>query len=233
LKGLKDERKRLEEECDGLGALLDANVQKLKNLERMVRNSESVNARLDKTLHQAENDHQKLIAEVKIRNEDAKRAENKLRGISTQINEAKITYNNVLNQSEKNKAEAGANAANLNNEVAKGKELAAKIAGVESSIRGEENHLDLIIAEEEKLRKQHFLGLDDNKLLNSELDKLLSMINEYELINKELIDEIEIYADQDQQAISILNRRQQMKDLIAGTLRKLQVTEETIKHIKY
>jgi hypothetical protein len=24
-----------------------------------------------------------------------------------------------------------------------------------------------------------------------------------------------------------------MKDLIAGTLRKLQVTEETIKHIKY
>jgi len=58
----------LEEECDGFGALLDSNVQKLKNLERMVRNSESVNARLDKTLHQAENDHQKLIAEVKIRN---------------------------------------------------------------------------------------------------------------------------------------------------------------------
>lgn len=58
----------MEEECDGFGALLDSNVQKLKNLERMVRNSESVNARLDKTLHQAENDHQKLIAEVKIRN---------------------------------------------------------------------------------------------------------------------------------------------------------------------
>jgi len=102
--------------------------------------------------------------------------------------------------------------------------LAAKVAAVESSIRGEENQLDLIIAEEEKLRKEHFLGLDDNKQLNAELDGLLSMINEYELINKELIDEIEIYADQDQQAISILNRRQQMKDLIAGTLRKLQVT---------
>lgn len=103
--------------------------------------------------------------------------------------------------------------------------MAAKVAAVESSIRGEENQLDLIIAEEEKLRKEHFLGLDDNKQLNAELDGLLSMINEYELINKELIDEIEIYADQDQQAISILNRRQQMKDLIAGTLRKLQVTE--------
>jgi hypothetical protein len=52
----------LEEECDGLNALLDSNVQKLKNLERLVRNSESINAKLDKTLHQAENDHQKLIS---------------------------------------------------------------------------------------------------------------------------------------------------------------------------
>jgi hypothetical protein len=66
--------------------------------------------------------------------------------------------------------------------------------------------------------------LDDNKKLNGELDRLLNLINEYEMINKELIDEIEIYADQDQQAISILNRRDQMKELINGTLRKLKVT---------
>lgn len=198
-----------------------------------MRNSESINAKLDKTLHQAENDHQKLLAELKGKNEEAKRAENKLRGLNNQINESKLTYNNVIAQSEKNKAEAGANAANLNNEVGRGKELAAKIAGVESSIRSEENQLDIIISEEEKLRKEHFLGLDENKKLNGELDRLLSLINEYELINKELIDEIEIYSDQDQQAISILSRREQMKDLITGTLRKLKVTEETIKHIKY
>lgn len=89
------------------------------------------------------------------------------------------------------------------------------------------------MSEEEKLRKQHFLGLDDNKKLNGELDRLLVLINEYELINKELIDEIEIYGDQDQQAIAILSRREQMRELITGTLRKLKTTEETIKHIKY
>ena len=139
----------------------------------------------------------------------------------------------MLGQSEKNKAEAGVNAATLSNEVAKGKELYAKIAECESRIKAEESQLDNIIADEEKLRREHFLGLDDNKKLNGELDRLLVLINEYELINKELIDEIEIYADQDQQAISILSRRTQMKDLIAGTLRKLQATEDTIKHIKY
>lgn len=66
--------------------MLDSNIQKLKNLERLVRNNESINAKLDKTLHQAENDHQKLVAELKLKNEEAKKAENKLRGLNNQIN---------------------------------------------------------------------------------------------------------------------------------------------------
>lgn len=49
-------------------------IQKLKNLERAVRNNESINAKLDKTLHQAEGDHQKLITELKLKTEDAKKA---------------------------------------------------------------------------------------------------------------------------------------------------------------
>lgn len=55
------------------------------------------------------------------------------------------------------------------------------------------------------------MGLDDNKRLNGELDSLLVLISEYELVNRELIDEVEIYSDQDQQAISILSRREQMR----------------------
>ena len=37
-----------------------------------MRNSESINAKLDKTLRQAENDHQKLVAELKAKAEDAR-----------------------------------------------------------------------------------------------------------------------------------------------------------------
>lgn len=110
-----------------------------------MRNNESVNARLDKTLHQAENDHSKLILELKQKNEDAKRAEQKLKGLSHQINEAKISYNNVVAQAEKNKAESGQNAANLSNEIAKGKDLTNKIGAVEVNIRSQENELDQII----------------------------------------------------------------------------------------
>ena len=74
IKVLKEERKKLEDKCEDLDTLLDANIAKLKSLEKQVRNSESTNARLDKTLHQAENDNVKLVGELKQKNEEAKRA---------------------------------------------------------------------------------------------------------------------------------------------------------------
>ena len=61
----------------------------------------------------------------------------------------------------------------------------------------------------------------------------MSLILEYELVNKELIDEIEIYIDQDQQAKTMLNRSEIMKDIIEGTLRKIALTEAPIRHLKY
>ena len=47
-----------------------------------------------------------------------------------------------------------------------------------------------MIAEEERLRKEHFASLDRNKNLNMEIDKVLALISEYELVNRELLDEI-------------------------------------------
>lgn len=75
----------MEDKSESLDTLLDANIAKLKNLEKQVRNSESTNARLDKTLHQAENDNVKLVAELKQKNEEAKRAENKLNSLRNNI----------------------------------------------------------------------------------------------------------------------------------------------------
>ena len=139
--------------------LLDSNISRLKNLEKQVRNNESTNARLDKTLRQAENDNVKLVNELKQKNDEAKRAENKLAGLRKNIEEMKLSYNSILNQAEKNKGDASNNAANLANEVAKGKDLTNKLNGVNASIRAQEGELDNLIAEEEKLRKEHFVGL--------------------------------------------------------------------------
>jgi hypothetical protein len=90
--------------------------------------------------------------------------------------------------SHKSKAELDRNVAALNSEVAKGRDLQARLSEVEAAIKSEENNLDIIIAEEERLRKEHFAGLDKNKKLNVEIDHMLSLIAEYELVNKELLE---------------------------------------------
>lgn len=103
---------------------------------------------------------------------------------------------------------------------------------MESAIRSEENDLDLIISEEEKLRKDHFAALDKNKNLNMEIDQVLALISEYEQVNRELLDEIEYFVEQDHQARSMLDRQEMMRDIIDGSMRKLSLTEEPIRHLK-
>lgn len=117
-------------------------------------------------------------------------------------------------QTAKTKADLDRSNAILENEIGKGKELQASIAAAESVIRGQENELDLVIAEEEKLRKEHFASLEKNKGLNNEIDRVLALIAEYELVNRELLEEIEIFIDQDEQARSRLDRKEFMREVI-------------------
>ena len=52
------------------------------------------------------------------------------------------------------------------------------------------------------------------------------------MVNKELLDEIEIFIDQDQQARSMLDRKEYMQEIIESSLRKIAITEEPIRHLK-
>lgn len=65
------------------------------------------------------------------------------------------------------------------------------------------------------------------------MDQILALIHEYEQLNKELVDELEIYMDQDEQARAILNRKERMRTIIETSLRKIAVSSEPIKHLKY
>ena len=62
IKSLKEERKRIEDECEELSGHLDETMGRLKGLEKDVRGTESSNTRLEKTLYQAEKDNDKLVA---------------------------------------------------------------------------------------------------------------------------------------------------------------------------
>ena len=65
-----------------------------------------------------------------------------------------------------------------------------------------------------------------------EIDQVLALIAEYEQVNRELLDEIEYFVEQDHQARSMLDRQEVMRDIIDGSVRKLTLTEEPIRHLK-
>lgn len=100
---MKQERKRIEDQCEDLSNLLDTNIAKLKNLEKDVRGAESGNARLEKTLYQAEKDNNKLVYEMKQKNEDVKKGQQKLKSVNNNITDLGLSYKNLEQQTAKSK----------------------------------------------------------------------------------------------------------------------------------
>lgn len=232
IKGLKDDRKKLEDDCDALSGFLEENINRLKGIERNVRNVESMNVRLEKTLGQAEGDHEKLQYELKVKADELRRAQGKDKEANLTFEELKGVLGNLMSQLEKNKLEMASAEAILQGEVSKGKELLGKIGGVEVGIREREDELEKIGWEENKLRNEHMQRVEDNKILNAEIDRILGIIHEYELVNSELLDEIEMFIEQDQQARKILDRRDHMKEVVQKVLYKVNTTGASIRQLK-
>lgn len=101
MKGLKEERKRLEDVCEELSAELDAGVGRLKATEKEVRGVESNNVRLEKVLNQAERDNGKLVAEMADKNDEKKRGEQRLRGLTNAIHETGLSLKGTQQQTVK------------------------------------------------------------------------------------------------------------------------------------
>ena len=148
-----------------------------------------------------------------------------MKQVSNNIADLGLSYKNLEQQTAKSKKELDKNNVVLAGENNKGREIQEKVSGVEGAIKTQESDLDVLICEEEKLRKEHFASLEKNKNLNFEIDKVLALIAEYEQVNRELVDEIEYFVEQDQQARSMLDRQEVMRDIVESSLRKITISE--------
>ena len=75
------------------------------------------------------------------------------------------------------------------------------------------------------LRKEHMDLATENKNLNNEIDQCLINILEYEKVNKDLQKEVENYIACDEEARSLLNRKEAMRGLLEQVSAKLHKTE--------
>lgn len=92
--------------------------------------------------------------------------------------------------------------------------MSTKLKNMESNLRNVEAELDQSTIKRESLRKEHLDLANENKMLNGDIDKVLLSILEYERINKDLQKEVENYIECDEEARSMLNRKEAMRGLL-------------------
>jgi chromosome segregation ATPase len=89
IKHLRDEKTKLESECERLTTQLDNNISALKQAEKEARNLEGMNTKLDNTLAQAERDNQRLLQEVKARETSSAKTEAHLEDLNEKSEDLK------------------------------------------------------------------------------------------------------------------------------------------------
>lgn len=82
---MKEERNRLEGECERQRKTLEESIALLKNLERDARSLEATNSKLEKILESAERDHAELVGEMRNREEMMDSAQKKLKNLNLEI----------------------------------------------------------------------------------------------------------------------------------------------------
>ena len=204
----------------------------LKQLEKEARQLESTNCKLENVLHQAEKDHERLIDDLKAKESVVANTNRKIEQLGDEECDLKEKIAKIEKECEKSKSEYQDLCQNLEGSSNKNKDLTNKLKNLENTVRVSESELDQSTIKRENLRKEHLDLANENKLLNGEIDKCLLSILEYERVNKDLQKEIENYIECDEEARSMLNRKETMKTLLDQVSVKLQKTEEQIAHLR-
>ena len=72
----------------------------------------------------------------------------------------------------------------------------------------------------------------EHKLLNSEIDSILLQIIECEKVNSEMKKEIENFIHSDEEARTMLDRKNAMRNMLETVTTKLGQTSSTIAHLR-
>ena len=110
--------------------------------------------------------------------------------------------------------------------------MSNQLKNLENTLRTTEVELEQAVMKREGLRKENSELVNENKNLNSEIDECLLQILEYERVNKDLQKEVENYIACDEEARSLLNRKENMRGLLEQVAGRLSKTEEQISHLR-
>ena len=162
---------------------------------------------------------------MKSKESAVENANKKLSQLNDESEELKETNHKLEKECDKVQVEYKDLCQNLEDSICKNKDLSDKLKNLENTLRITEAELDQAVLKREGLRKEHLDLATENKNLNNEIDQCLINILEYEKVNKDLQKEVENYIACDEEARSLLNRKEAMRGLLEQVSAKLHKTE--------
>lgn len=156
----------------------------------------------------------------------------KLNELNEEAEELTKENNRLDRECEKSQAEYKDLCEKLDGSCSRNKDLSCKLKNLENTLRTTEVELDQATIKREGLRKENSQLVGDNKVLNAEIDECLLQILEYERVNKDLQKEVENFIACDEEARSLLNRKDSMRGLLEQVAGRLAKTEEQIAHLR-
>ncbi len=102
---------------------------------------------------------------------------------------------------------------------------------LEGQLREKEIGIDELKVRKNQEKETHLHLVEDNRTLNTEIDKNVGLIVELSDINCELQKEIEMYTEEDENARAILDRKDKMRETLLRNKQEIKATQASIQHL--
>jgi len=188
-------------------------TEKRNKFERLIRELEYENERLEKTNEEFQRQQDGLRLEIRNKVDSTKYNEQLYSENRKQIIALEADLNDLRRVNEKIKNEIAVNQKNEQVEHTKNLEAQSRINKLEALIKEREYEVDRFRGEYDELKRDHLKLLDNNDDLNHDIEACSRHLDLLTIQNNDLIQELERFNYQDQEVRHVLDRKDKVEDV--------------------
>lgn len=188
-------------------------TERRNKFERLIRELEYENERLEKTNEDLQRQQDGLRLEIRNKVDNTKYNEQLYSENRKQIIALEADLNDLRRVNEKTKNEIATHQKNQQSEHTKNLEAQSRINKIEALIKERDYEVNSLRGEYDELKRDHLKLLDTNDDLNHDIDACARHLDLLSLQNSELLQELERFNYQDQEVRQVLDRKDKVDDV--------------------
>ncbi|KRX08768.1 hypothetical protein PPERSA_08079 [Pseudocohnilembus persalinus] len=231
LRILQKDKTDLLTDLDKSNLQTDQQSLKLKNLEKCVQNLRLDANQSESNLLQLEQFNDRLRSILKDKRDIQGDSDLQMRQNEERLKSLTQQYQDLDSQNKQVYLQSQEEQDKYQEQINIGKENAQNLNNVETTVRSKELHIDDLRNNYDVLKQKHFQLVDESKTQNEQMDLILSQIEQLNAKNKDLLQQLDIFQEQDEKVRSILDRKEQSQQLVEEMDLQLKESVAPILHL--